>query len=306
MEFTTLGKTGLNVSRLGAGLGQLGGLPADDVETAGRILGAALDGGVNFFDTGECYGNSEELIGKAVAHRRDEIVLATKAGHGPTRSSGRPWIGETVADGIDRSLVRLKTDHVDLVQMHADDISAPLPDDVMQAVLDAKEAGKTRFLGYSGENEDAEWAVQSGIFDTLQTSFNLLDQRARYGLFEQARSRGIGIIGKRPIGQAMWGIAGGAGGGAGLSGTNVERFRRARAMLEMGPIDSAPQDDIVLALGFALAQEDVHTAIVGTGNLQHMLANIVAVESALPIAEGVVAELHRRFDLVGRDWPAIN
>ena len=77
-------------------------------------------------------------------------------------------------------------------------------------------------------------------------------------------------------------------------------------MLEMGPIDSAPRDDIVLALGFALAQEDVHTAIVGTGNLQHMLANIVAVESALPIAEGVVAELHRRFDLVGRDWPAIN
>ena len=91
MELTTLGKTGLKVSRLGVGLAELGGLPADNVETAGRILGAALDGGINFFDTAESYGNSEELIGKTVAHRRSEIVLATKTGHPPTGYSGQPW-----------------------------------------------------------------------------------------------------------------------------------------------------------------------------------------------------------------------
>ena len=305
VESTTLGKTGLRVGRLGAGLGQIGDLGGGDVGTAGKILGAALDSGVNFYDTAECYGNSEELIGKAIAHRRNEIFLATKAGHTPDRS-GPGWTGEIVRESIDRSLSRLKTDHVDLLQMHADDIAAPLPDDVIQAALDAKVAGKTRFLGYSGENEDAEWAVQSGLFDTLQTSFSLLDQRARYGLFEQARSREIGIIAKRPIGRGLWGVAASADGGTGLVGPIAERFRRARVMREMGPVAGAPKDHIALALGFVLGHEDVHTAIVGTGNSEHMLANIAAVENALPIAQDVVAELHRRYDLVGREWPALN
>ena len=300
-----LGKTGLKVSRLGAGLAQLGQLAADDVDAAERILGGALDGGVNFFDTGECYGNSEELIGKAVGHRRDEIVLATKAGHTPDKSPERGWTGELVRESIDRSLMRLKTDYVDVIQMHADNISAPLPDDVIQAALDAKAAGKTRFLGYSGENEDAEWAVHSGLFDTLQTSFNLVDQRARHGLFEQARSGGVGIIGKRPIANAIWGKVTSEG-DAGLSGTNIERLERARAMLEMGPIDHAAKDPIVLALGFVLAHEEVHTAIVGTGSPEHMLSNIDAVETNLPIPEGVVVELRRRFDLVGRQWRSID
>ena len=306
MEAMTLGKTGLKVSRLGVGLAELGALSANDVEQAGRILGAALDGGVNFFDTAECYGNSEELIGKTVANRRDEIVLATKAGHLSTGSSGRPWTGQTVKDSIDRSLVKLRTDHVDLVQIHADNISAPPPDEVIQAVLDAKESGKTRFVGYSGENEDAEWAVQSELFDTLQTSFNLVDQRARYSLFDKARSMGIGIIAKRPIGNATWGMAYQGDGDAGLSGTNAERLKRARAMLQMGPIDGAPLDPIGLALGFVLAHEDVHTAIVGTRSVEHMLANIAVVETTVPIAESVVTELRRRFDLVGRGWRAID
>jgi len=306
METTTLGKTGLTVSRLGVGLAQLGGISADDAAKAGRILGSALDAGINFFDTAECYGNSEELIGKTVAHRRDEIVLATKAGHPSTGSSGRPWTGQTVRDSIDRSLVKLKTDHLDLVQLHAYDIAAPPPDEVIQAVLDAKESGKTRFLGYSGENEDAEWAVQSDLFDTLQTSFNLVDQRARYDLFDQARSRGIGIIAKRPIANAIWGKATAADSNAQPSGSNLERLKRAQAMLEMGPIDGAPQDPVVLALGFVFAHEDVHTAIVGTGSPEHMLSNIAVVEMDLPIAESVVAQLRRRFDLVGREWRAID
>jgi aryl-alcohol dehydrogenase-like predicted oxidoreductase len=305
METTILGKTGLKVSRLGVGLAEIGRLETD-VGKVGRILGAALDGGINFFDTAECYGNSEELIGKTIAHRRDEIILATKAGHLSTGSSGRPWSGQTVWDSINLSLVKLKTDHVDLVQVHAYDISAPPPDEVIEAVMDAKESGKTRFVGYSGENEAAEWAVQSGLFDTLQTSFNLVDQRARYNLFEQARSRGIGVIAKRPMANATWGRAAGAKGDAGLSGTDLERLKRARAMLEMGPIDGAPQDPVVLAIGFVLAHEDAHTAIVGTRNPEHMLANIAAVETSLPLAEGVVMELHRRFDLVGREWRAID
>ena len=306
MKFATLGNTGLRVSRLGIGLSRLGDLSPADTEKAGRILGPALDAGINFFDTAECYGNSEELIGKTVAHRRDEIVLATKVGHVSTGSSGKPWTAQTMRESIDRSLVKLKTDHVDVVQVHAYDISAPLSDDIIQAVLDAKKAGKTRFVGYSGENEDAEWAVQSGLFDTLQTSFNLVDQRARYELFGQARSRGIGIIGKHPIANAVWGKAMASDGDAGVLGANLERLRRARTMLELGPIEDCPNDPVVLALGFTLAHEDVHTGIVGTRSPAHLLDNIDAVERGPALPEAVVTELRRRFDQLGKDWRAID
>ena len=305
MEMVELGRTGLTVSRLGIGLFPMGHLTQDKIKTAGQVLGAALDAGVNFFDTAECYGDSEEMIGKAVGHRRDEIVLATKAGHVSTGSSGQPWTAQAVREGIDRSLARLNTDHVDLLQVHAYDILGPPPDDVIEAVLEAKEAGKTRFIGYSAENEDADWAIQTGLFATLQTSFSLVDQRARHGLLELAKSRGVGFIAKRPIANAVWGKASSQG-DAGLSGRFLERLERARAMLELGPIVGAPEDPTVLALGFVLAHQDVHTAIVGTGSPEHMLANIDAVERSLPIPEGVVSELHRRFDLVGKNWRGID
>jgi hypothetical protein len=183
IQTATLGKTGLEVSRLGVGLVQLGHLSLDEAARAGHNLGATLDAGFNFLDTAECYRNSEALTGKMVAHRHSEFVLATKAGHAVDedfrRVPSENCTAETVRDSIDRSLVRLKTDYVDLFQLHADDISAPPPDDVLQAVMDAKDTGKTQLLGYSDENEDAEWTVRSGLFDTLQTAFNLVDQRRR-------------------------------------------------------------------------------------------------------------------------------
>ena len=306
MQTTTLGRTGLEVSRLGAGLAQIGGLSLVEAKQAGRVLGAALDAGINFLDTAECYGNSEELIGKTVSHRRNDFILATKAGHVAGDYSGEPWTAQTVSDGVDRSLARMKTDHVDVVQLHAYDIPAPPPDDVLRAVSDARDAGKTRFLGYSGENEDADWAVRSGLFDTLQTAFNLVDQRARQGLFELAGSKGVGIIAKRPIANTMWGKTISSETGETVSPRNRERARRAAELLALGPIAGAPDDPIVLALGFVLGHEEVGTAIVGTGNPEHMVANIEAVEKSLPIAEEVVAELQARFDHVGQDWRSID
>ena len=200
----------------------------------------------------------------------------------------------------------MNTDYLDLVQLHAYAVSAPPPDDVVQAAMGAKGGGKTRFVGYSQENEPAEWALRSGLFDTLQTSFNLVDQRARHDLFDLARAGGVGIIGERPIANAMWANALSPDAASGLAGTHNERVERARAMLALGPIPGIPEDPIMLALGFVLAHEDVHTAIVGTANPDHMLANIDAVENHLPIPEAVVDELHRRFDLLGADWRGID
>ena len=306
METAILGRTGLRVSRLGLGLAAIGGYSVDEPQQAERVLNSALDAGITFLDTAECYGSSEELVGNAVSHRRDEYVLATKAGHVPRGSSGEPWTGNTARDSIDNSLRRLKTDRVDLVQVHAYDIPAPTPDEVLRALTDARDAGKTRFLGYSGENEDAVWALRTGLFDTLQTSFNLVDQSARLLLFELAAANGVGIIAKRPIANAVWGKAVSGTGDDTLGATTKERLRRARAILDMGPIADAPEDPIAMALGFVLGNDEVATAIVGTGNPEHMLENIRVLETQLPIPESVVAELHRRFDEIGQDWPGID
>jgi len=103
MQMSTLGKTGMRVSRLGVGLAEIGQLALREQAVASELLNAALDGGITFLDTAACYGNSEELIGRTVAHRRREYLLATKAGHVTGGYSGQPWTCETIRDSIERS-----------------------------------------------------------------------------------------------------------------------------------------------------------------------------------------------------------
>jgi aryl-alcohol dehydrogenase-like predicted oxidoreductase len=289
MERTTLGRTGLEITRLGVGLAEIGSL--SDEAIAGELLNAALDGGINFLDTAACYGRSEEWIGRTIAHRRDEYILATKAGHVTGGYEGEAWTAQTIRDSIQRSLERMKTDRVDLVQLHSCDVAVLERGEVIQALLEAREAGKTRFIGYSGDNEAALWAINSGHFDTLQTSFNLLDQGPRKNSLPLAKAKGMGVIIKRPIANAVWGAT---------SGTGREQYRsRAQRLADMGPIPGAPEDPISLSLGFTLAHDEVDTAIVGTRNPAHMRANIAKIEKDLPLANEVVEELYRRFDELG-------
>ncbi len=297
MEVRQLGRTELRVSRLGAGLAEIGfGLTLADVDVAGEILNAALDAGINFLDTAACYGVSEELIGRTVAHRRDEYVLATKCGHVAGDYQGEPWTAETVTHSIERSLRRLRTDYLDLVQLHSCGVDVLERGEVITALQDAQKAGKTRYIGYSGDNEAAAWAVESGLFQTLQTSFNLVDQRARTLLFPKAREQGMGIIVKRPLANAVWRAS------RSPSAYADEYFRRAQILAQDGPLPNEPEDPILLALGFTLAHPEVDTAIVGTRNPAHMRANIRLVEEALPIDPATVEELHRRFQRYGQDW----
>jgi aryl-alcohol dehydrogenase-like predicted oxidoreductase len=296
METKRLGNTDLSVSRLGVGLAEIGGLNFGEVNSAAQVLNLALDSGINFLDTAACYGNSEELVGRAVAARRDEFVLSTKAGHAAGDYDGPSWTAETVRVSIERSLRRLRTDHLDIVHLHSCSVAVLERGDVIQVLQDAKQAGKTRYIGYSGDNEAAVWAVESGLFDTLQTSFNLVDQQARTRLFARAEERGMGLIAKRPIANAAWGAE------ASPSGYAAEYYRRAQAMAREGPIPGAPDDPILLALGFVLAHQAVDTAIVGTSDPEHMEANIRLIEEELPIAGEVVEELHRRFDELGEGW----
>ncbi|MGC9393650.1 MAG: aldo/keto reductase [Anaerolineae bacterium] len=299
METRILGKTGLKVSRLGIGLAEIGfHLTLEEINAASEILNTALDRGITFLDTSACYDISEELIGRTIAHRRDDYVLATKAGHVTGGYEGEAWTAQTVRDSIDRSLVRMKTDHLDLVQLHSCDVDVLERGEVIEVLQQAKQAGKTRFIGYSGDNEAALWAVESGVFDTLQTSFNLVDQNARLHLFGPAKTRGTGIICKRPIANGAWGAT------KAPSDYAAEYFVRAQKMLALGPIPGAPENRILLALGFAFAHEKADTFIVGTRNPKHLKANIDMVNNQLPIASEAVEEIRRRFEQLadGPDW----
>ena len=203
MEQRELGRTGLKVSLLGFGGAEIGD-PAVSQDTVERLLNAALDAGLNVIDTAECYRESEEKIGRAVAARRGDFHLFTKCGHEGEALGGQDWDPATLARSIDRSLQRLKVDHVDLVQLHTCDEATLRAGDVVEVLIRAREAGKTRFVGYSGDNAAATYAVSTGAFDTLQTSASIADQNGIDGWVRDAHEAGMGVIVKRPIANAAW------------------------------------------------------------------------------------------------------
>ena len=306
MERVPLGNTGLETSRLGIGLAEIGNeLSLEQIAQAGELLNEALDRGVNFLDTAACYGISEELIGRTVAGRRDEYILATKAGHVTGGYSGEEWTYKTVADSIDRSLKRLRTDRLDIVQLHSCDIDVLERGDVIRALDDAKAAGKLLHVSYSGDNEAALWAVESGRFATLQTSLNLADQGGRTsGLLAAAAARGIGVVIKRPIGGGTWARA--KRSESTPRQYDNEYLERAVAMWSGEDLPDEPSDSIALALGFTLAHAEVHVAIVGTKSPDHMRSNLDLFEQGVQVPESTVAELRARWDRLGADWRQLN
>lgn len=304
MDRSTLGKTGLEISRLGIGLSEIGfNLSFDDEETVADVLNAALDNGINFLDTAACYGLSEEFIGRAIAGRRDEYVLASKAGHYMPRGEGEDWTYDLITESIERSLTLMKTDHLDLIQLHSCSVEVMEKGDVIRAIQDAKHAGKALHIGYSGDNENARWAVDSGLFETLQTSFSLVDQDARTNLFPGVVKQGMGLIIKRPIGNAVWGRATDPNPYHHMPSSYTEEyFRRAGVMAKSGAVQDAPDSAIELAMGFTLGRSEVSTAIVGTLNPSHLASNIDMVSDGFAISEAAIADLERRYDEVGGDW----
>jgi aryl-alcohol dehydrogenase-like predicted oxidoreductase len=156
MEYRKLGRTDINASVLGFGGSEIG-YRQPSVGTVRRLLDETLDGGLNVIDTAECYAASEELIGEAVGKRRKDFYLFTKCGHesGSTQSDWRP---ESLLRSIRRSLKRLKTDYLDLIQLHSCSESELRQGDVIETLEHARERGYARYIGYSGDNHAALYA----------------------------------------------------------------------------------------------------------------------------------------------------
>jgi aryl-alcohol dehydrogenase-like predicted oxidoreductase len=257
IERRALGKTGLSVSVLGFGGSEIG-FQGTNPDQVGALLNGALDSGLNLIDTAECYVDSEEKIGQSVAHRRDQFLLLTKVGHEHGLGKGADWSADSIARSIDRSLTRLRTDRLDLVQLHSCSAEIIARGECIDALELAKAAGKTRFIGYSGDGVDALAAVRTGRFDTLQTSINVADQQVLDGALPEAAARGMGVIAKRPIANAAWQHA-----QQPANNYHVEYWRRLSEL--KFPFQRLAMDEAVsVALRFTLSQPGVHTAIVGT------------------------------------------
>jgi aryl-alcohol dehydrogenase-like predicted oxidoreductase len=272
MEKRRLGKTDMDVSVLGFGGSEIGYERAS-AETVAELLNSALDAGLNVIDTAECYYNSEELIGQAVGNRRKEFYLFTKCGHPHGMESGANWSKDSILESVTRSLQRLKTDRLDLLQLHSCSEAELRKGEVIDALRTAREKGYTRYIGYSGDSRAAHFAVESGAFDTLQTSVNIADQEAIDLALPLAHEKQMGVIAKRPIANAAWKT-----GHRPIDSYHHEYFERLRK-LNYDFLRGDLNRSVSIALRFTLSVPGVHTAIVGTKKPERWSQNARLLEA---------------------------
>lgn len=209
MKYRPLGKTGLTVSEIGFGAWGIGGRTSGttsygetDDQTSLAALARALDSGISFFDTSAAYGDghSEALIGQAFAGCRDKVVIATKAGY-ESWERAPDFSADAVVASIEKSLARLRSDYVDLLQLH-NPTSEALGDERLRAALALLQTtGKIRAWGVSAKSP-AEALEAMTTFDApvVQANFNMMDVRAiDSGLLAEAAVRGVGVIGRTPL-----------------------------------------------------------------------------------------------------------
>jgi aryl-alcohol dehydrogenase-like predicted oxidoreductase len=257
MEHTRLGKTDLNVSILGFGGAEIGFDPNTTQEDVNALLNAALDAGLNLIDTAAAYHSSEVMIGNAVGARRKEFVLITKCGavDGFSRSD---WSKNGILETIQQSLKNLKTDYLDVAQLHSCDAEILKRGEAVEGLERARERGYTRFIGYSGDNEDAKYAIEMGVFDTLQTSVSVADQTPIDGNIPLAAAKNMGIIAKRPVANAVWRNS------EKPKDTYHHSYWDRIQKLHFDFLKQPLSESIGTALRFTLSIPGVTTAIVGT------------------------------------------
>jgi aryl-alcohol dehydrogenase-like predicted oxidoreductase len=288
VEKRRLGKTDMDVSVLGFGGSEIGYERAS-AETVAELLNSALDAGLNVIDTGECYYNSEELIGQTVSNRRKDFYLFTKCGHPHGMESGADWSKDSILKSIERSLERLKTDRLDLVQLHSCSESELRKGEVIGALQTAREKGYTRYIGYSGDSRAAHFAVECGAFDTLQTSINIADQEAIDSSVPFAREKQMGVIAKRPIANAAWKT-----GHRPIDSYHHEYWERLRK-LNYDFLYGDLEKSISIALRFTLSVPGVHTAIVGTKKPERWKQNAKLLEAG-PLEDTIFRNIRERWE----------
>lgn len=326
MQYRTLGRTGVQVSSLALGAMNFGSIGRTTQDEATAIVDAALEGGINLIDTADMYGRgeSEEMVGKAIAGRRDDIVLATKANMPMSdepnhQGSSRRWL----VTALDNSLRRLGVDHVDLYQIHRWD-PATSDEETLSALTDLQRAGKIRYFGSSTfpayRIVEAQWAAREhrlSRYVTEQPSYSLLQRGIESHVLPVTEQYGLGVLVWSPLASGWLSGAVRAGREAATHRSAVlpERFDTAlpanRARLDAVENLAAVADEagltlIQLALGFVTAHPAVTAALVGPRTLNHLHSQLAAADTVLSddvldavdavVAPGTDLAAHEKFD----------
>lgn len=297
MEQTILGRTGLSVTRLGYGAMEIrgprvwSGRPVSDAD-AGRILNAVLDAGINFIDTSYDYGRSEELIGLHLARRRHEFVLATKCGCtlvdcGDHDETPHVWTRDNLLHNIDTSLARMKTDYVDVLQLHGPTVAQAEEGRLVDALKEIQATGKVRWIGISSYLPHLPSYIQRNEFDTFQIPYSALEREHEQWIVRAAET-GAGVIIRGGVGQGEPGIGRGS----------AERWAAWEAA-ELDELLGEGEQRTGFLLRFTLSHPCMSTAIVGTRNPDHLAENIRAAAKG-PLPADVYEEAKRRLDAAGR------
>ncbi|WP_217553153.1 aldo/keto reductase [Streptomyces sp. GbtcB6] len=301
MQYRTLGRTGVQVSALGLGAMNFGAIGRTTQEEATAIVDAALDAGINLIDTADMYGQgeSEEMVGKAIAGRRDDIVLATKAGmpmgdERNHRGGSRRWL----VTELENSLRRLGVDHVDLYQIHRWD-PATSDEETLSALTDLQRAGKIRHFGSSTYPAyrivQGQWAAREhhlSRYVTEQPSYSLLQRGVESHVLPVTEEYGMGVLVWSPLASG-W-LSGAVRRGRSITtsraGLLPDRFdltlpanqARLDAVERLAAVaDEAGLTLIQLALGFVTAHPAVTTALIGPRTPEHLRSQLAAADTVL-------------------------
>ncbi len=313
MKYRLLGATGIAVSEIGFGAWGVGGAtpgatsygPSDD-KISLDALRAALDRGITFYDTANCYGDghSESLLGQAFGRERDKVVIATKAGMRDYKTPA--FTGPEIASSLEGSLERLRTDYVDLLQLHGPPLDRLRADgSIMEALARLKAEGKVRAAGISvNAPEEGIAAIEEFGFEAIQVNLNLADQRARAcGLLDLARQRAVGIIARTPL---CFGFLSGRLDGQTDFDASDHRSAWPREQIETWveagrlfasalPGQGDAQTRARFALGFCLSSLGVSTVIPGMMRPEHVDENAGACDYA-PFSKDDMETLARLYD----------
>ena len=259
-----LGSTDMYVSRVGFGGNKISTSAGMDVS---QLLNQVLDAGVNVIDTAECYGESEELIGRTISHRRSDYYLFTKCGHADGFNLP-DWHPDVIEQSIERSLRRLRTEYLDLVQLHTCSQQVFQQSEIVDVLQRVRKAGKVRYIGYSGDRDDARAAIKSKLFDAIQVTVNIADQEAIHSIIPLAMAQGIGVIVKQALARVAW-----RDGRSSSDPTRCAYEKRLRT-LHYDFLTRDHDEAMSTTLRFPLSITGVDVVLMGTTNLDHFLQNI--------------------------------
>ena len=289
MKQIPFGRTGLSVSPLGLGAGPIGD-PALSEDHAGTLLNRAVDRGVTLIDTAPSYGESEARIGRHLSWRRGDFVLSTKLGYGVPGVAD--WTPDCIDKGVDRALARMGTDRIDIAHLHSCPLETLQRSGVVEALGRAVHDGRVGVAAYSGDNDALAWAVRAGAFGGVQFSLNIVDRKA-LALLDEMRSRGLGLIVKRGLANAVWRFA-----QPPERPDLAEYWRRFTALGLDRPADIADR-----ALAFCLDAAPDATVLVGTTRIDHLEHD--AKVAAAHVPGGATGFPAQAYAAVGGDWPSL-